>query len=159
MARLLLLLAGAATALAVNVGVAVAGPLSASQILSCEPNRGDVADVAVNNLRFGLEATYAWANATIHLTMRNGTAREYFVSGRADPIDKQPRPNTASAGFTYPGFTCTVQFRSIVSVRNCNGMNKRRYCEIGVSVFGMPMVYGVSMTAERQTKLIEASAP
>jgi hypothetical protein len=154
----MILLAGAAASmLATNAGHA--DPVSVTQILACQPNRSDVSTVEVNDLRFGLKATYAWANATIRLQMRDGTLRDYAVSGRADPTDKAPRPNKAAAGFTYPGFTCTVQFGSIISVRNCSGANKHRSCEIGVSVFGVPMVYAVSMTAERQTKVIEASAP
>jgi hypothetical protein len=91
--------------------------------------------------------------------MRDGTAREYLVSGRADPIDRTLRPNKAVAGFTYPGFTCTVQYGPIASVRNCTGASKHRSCEIGLTIFGTPMVYAVSMTAERATDIVKASAP
>jgi hypothetical protein len=157
MKRPIMLLAAAATALAVDATSVLAAP--ANQILACRPNRADVADVAVNDLRFGIGATYVWATATIRLTMRDRTAREYSVSGRADPLDKPLRPNRAVAGFTYPGFTCTVQYGPIASVRNCTGMNKHRSCEIGLTIFGMPVVYAVSMTADRATKVVEASAP
>jgi hypothetical protein len=127
-----------------------------SQMIACRANSADVSGVAVQNLRFGIEASYAWASATVALNMRNGTTRSYFLSGRAEPTDKLLRPNNASAGFSYPGFTCTVQYPGIASVRNCAGAKKQRRCEIGVTVFGMPMVYAVSMTAERA--MVEAAA-
>jgi hypothetical protein len=138
---------------------AEAGPLATGQIIACQPNRADVSAVAVNDLRFGIEATYAWASATIRLTMRNGATRDYAITGRAEPTEKEARPNKASAGFTYPGFTCMAQYRSIISVRNCGGASKHRYCEIGITIFGMPMVYAVSMTAERAVQPIRAAVP
>lgn len=135
---------------------AAAGPAEANQLLACQANRSDVAAVSVADLRIGFEANYVWANANVQLTMRNGQVRAYKLSGRADPVEKPPRPNQAKAGFAYPGFTCVVQYRAITSVRNCAGARQRRSCEIGVTVFGVPMVYAVSMTAERD-KVVEAS--
>ncbi len=156
MRRLGLLVAAAMAALAATEVSATAAPLEARQLIACEANRADVASVAVDDLRFGIEATYAWASANVHVTMLDGRVREYKLSGRADPVDKPPRPNGAKAGFAYPGFTCIVQYRSIVSVRNCTAARKQRSCEIGVTIFGMPVVYAVSMTAERN-RIIEAS--
>ena len=149
------LVAAGFAALSASAIPAAAGPVD-NQIIACQANRADVASVAVDNVRFGLEAKYAWASANVHVTMRGGEVREYKLSGRADPTDKPPRPNNSKAGFAYPGFTCNVQYRSIISVRNCSGARQHRSCEIGVTVFGMPMVYAVSMTAERN-KIIEAS--
>jgi hypothetical protein len=149
----------AGIALAVPSGQAAAGPVDAGQIIACRANQADVDTVLVDNLRFGIEATYVWAKADLHLTMRNGHVREYKLAGRAQPTDKSARPNGAQAGFAYPGFTCTVQLRTIVSVRNCSGARKQRSCEIGVNVFGMPMVYAVSMTAERSQVIEAATIP
>jgi hypothetical protein len=159
MGKLGALLGASVAAWGMALSPAHAEPLGSSQILACQPNRADVAAVAVNDLRFGLESTYAWASANIRLTMRNGATRDYAITGRAEPTDKEARPNKASAGFTYPGFTCMAQYRSIISVRNCGGASKHRFCEIGITIFGMPMVYAVSMTAERTVLPIRASAP
>jgi hypothetical protein len=157
MTRLGILTALFIGAFAASFAPAAADPVGADQIIACRATGADVASVAVDDLRFGVEASYAWANAKIHLTMRDQTVREYVLSGRADPIDKPAKPNNARAGFTYPGFTCMVQYPSIISVRNCAGANKRRSCEIGVSFFGMPLVYAVSMTAQR-SRIVEASS-
>ncbi|HVY21248.1 MAG TPA: hypothetical protein VHA70_14365 [Bauldia sp.] len=157
MKRLGLLLAAGLGALGVDVAPASAGPLTQAQILHCEPNRADISSVAVNDLKFGVEATYVWASANIQLTKLDGSVRGYFVSGRAVPTDKQVRENKASAGFAYSGFTCSVTYRNIVSVRNCGGSRKARNCDIGVKIFGNPVVFAVTMTAE-PTKIIEASS-
>jgi hypothetical protein len=157
MKRLGLLIVAGLAALGMDTAPAVADPLTPAQILHCQPNRGDVSAVAVNDLRFGMEATYVWASANIRVTMRNGGVRGYFVSGRAVPTDKPVRENKASAGFAYSGFTCMVTYRNIVSVRNCGGTRKARSCDIGVKVFGNPVLFAVSMTAE-PTRLIEASS-
>ncbi|MEJ0011914.1 MAG: hypothetical protein WDM94_04640 [Bauldia sp.] len=143
-------------ALSASAMSASAAPVDNNQLIACEPSRADVASVDVEDLRFGLKATYVWASATIHVTLRDGRTREYALSGRADPIEKTPRPNRARAGFAYSDFTCIVQYRAIMSVRNCAAARKQRSCEVGVTVFGVPVVYSVSMTAERN-KIVEAS--
>ena len=123
----------------------------AGELVTCQATAANVADVSVNNLRLGMEPKYFWATAKVRLLMRDGSKREYALNGRADPIDKQLRPNNAAPGFSYPGFACTVTYSAIAAVRNCRGSNKRRTCEVGVQMFGMSMAYSVSLTAERLT--------
>lgn len=138
---------------------ASAAPAAADQLIACRGNQANVSSVAVDNLRFGVEAAYVWASANLHLMMRDGRVREYKLSGRAQPTDKTARLNSAQAGFSYPGFTCTVQYGAIISVRNCNGVRKQRSCDIGVSMFGLPVVYAVSMTAEPSRVIAAATMP
>jgi len=150
MKRLGLFAAAGAAALIANAAPASAGGLDPNSLFVCHATRGDVADVTVEGLRFGLALGYAWATATVNVTMRDGTSRAYALSGRADPIAKPVLPNSASAGFSYPGFQCIAQYRSIVSVHNCMAAgNRRRSCEVGVTVLGVPTVFSVSVTAER----------
>jgi len=156
MKRLGLLAAAGLAALVLNATPAAAAGLDPNQLFVCHATRADVADVSVADLRFGLAAGHAWAKATVNVTMRDGTLRAYTLSGRADPIDKPARPNNASAGFAYPGFRCIAQYHSIISVHNCATSERRRSCEIGVSVFGLPTVFAVSVTAD-PVRLLEAA--
>jgi hypothetical protein len=130
----------------------------AEELVTCQATAPNVADVSLNDLRMGVANTYFWATAKVRLSMRDGSKREYALNGRADPIDKELSPNHAAPGFSYPGFACTVTYRAIAAVRNCRGSSKRRTCEIGVQIFGVPMAYSVSMTAERLIKAREAAA-
>lgn len=129
----------------------------ANQLVVCRPTGADVAAVSVHDLRVGTAGAYFWAAARVRLEMRNGANREYVLKGRADPISKQLTPNRASPGFAYPGFACTVQHQAIAAVRNCRGSDKRRFCDVGVQIFGVPMAYSVSLTAERLVR--NAAAP
>ena len=141
-----------------GVSAASAQPLSGNQLISCAPTRADVATVSLDDLRMGLADTYAWATATVRVLMRDQSTRVYALQGRADPIDKQMRPNRTPPAFAYPGFACTVQYQAITSVRNCYGSGSRRFCEIGIDIFGSPLAYSVSMTAQR-IKVREATLP
>ena len=111
----------------------------------------------VANLRIGIVDKHVWARATVRLTMRDGSVRDYALNGRADPVDKQSRANETTPGFSYPGFACTVNYAPINSVQNCRGGNSRRACDIGVQIFGMSAAFSVSMTAT-PVKLREAAA-
>jgi hypothetical protein len=138
--------------------LAAGAPVEAGELVTCRATAPNVVDVSLNDLRMGVGSTYFWATAKVRLSMRDGSKREYALNGRADPIDKQLLPNHAAPGFSYPGFACTVTYRAIAAVQNCRGSNKRRTCEIGVQIFGVPMAYSVSLTAERLIKVREASA-
>ena len=132
---------------------------AAGELVVCRATAANVADVSLKDLRLGVADTYFWATAKVHLSMRDGSHREYALNGRADPIDKKLLPNRAAPGFSYPGFACTVQNSAIAAVRNCRGSNKRRTCEIGLQMFGVSMAYSVSLTAERLLKVRQAAAP
>jgi hypothetical protein len=126
-------------------------------LIACDAARPDVSSVSLENLRYGIADTYAWATATVHVLMRDQTVRLYSLNGRADPIDKALPPNEQSVAFAYPGFACHIQFPAITSVSNCRG-GRRRTCEIGIRMLGTPMSYTVSLTAQRMA-VREAALP
>ncbi len=73
-------------------------------------------------------------------------------------MDKPLRPNQTTPGFAYPGFACAIRYPAITSVHNCGGSNKKRTCEVGLQMFGTPLSFAVSLTAER-VKVREATLP
>jgi hypothetical protein len=127
-------------------------------LIACDAARPDVSSVSLEDLRYGIADTYAWATATVHVLMRDQTVRSYSLNGRADPIAKPLPPNEQSVAFAYPGFACHIQFPAITSVSNCHGGGRRRTCEIGIRMFGKPMSYAVSLTAQRMA-VREAALP
>jgi hypothetical protein len=146
----------AGLAVSALLGLSTAG--HADGLFSCEPTRPDVAAVRVDDLQMGIADTYAWATATVRLLMRNQTARTYYLTGRADPIAKPIKPNTTAPGFSYPGFACTISYPAINSVHNCSQSGDRRFCEIGLYMFGEELVYAVTVKA-RHGSTKEASLP
>ena len=144
--------------LAISTIFAMAPAAHANDLFSCDPTRPDVAGVSVEDLQMGIADTYAWATATVRLLMRNQSTRVYYLTGRADPIAKAIRPNTAEPGFSYPGFACTISYPAINSVRNCYQSGNRRFCEIGLFMFGEELVYSVTVNA-RHGSAKEASLP
>jgi hypothetical protein len=151
-------LAGSLALLALGTVAAKADDMGLGQLIACTATRADASSVSLDNLRFGSTDTYAWASARVHLSMRDGTIREYVLHGRADPIDKLLPPNRATPGFAYADFACRVQSSAITSVHNCHGSRKGRTCEVGIDMFGSTIAYSVSLTAER-TRLQEATLP
>ena len=144
--------AGAAAALLALAAPGLADDvLPTGQLIACRTTRADAASVSVSDLHFGVTDTYAWARARVHLSMRDGSVREYALQGRADPISKDLPPNHAAPGFAYPGFACTIQYPAITSVHGCSGSKQRRTCEIGLQMFGTPVSFSVSLTAQRVT--------
>ena len=130
----------------------------ADGLFSCQPTRPDVRAVSVDNLQMGIADTYAWATATVRVLLSNQTSRTYHLTGRADPIAKPLKPNATAPGFSYPGFACTITYPAINSVQNCFQSGDRRFCEIGLFMFGQELVYAVTVKARRGgTK--EASLP
>jgi len=144
--------------LAISAIFATAPAARANDLFSCEPTRPDVAGVSVEDLQMGIADTYAWATATVRLLMRNQTTRVYHLTGRADPIAKPVKPNNAEPGFSYPGFACAITYPAINSVRNCYQSGNRRFCEIGLFMFGEELVYSVTVNASRGAAR-EASLP
>lgn len=130
----------------------------ADGLFSCQPTRPDVAAVRVDDLQMGIADTYAWATATVRLLMRDQTSRVYLLAGRADPIGKPLLPNATEPGFSYPGFACTISYPAINSVRNCHQSGNRRYCDIGLFMFGSELGYAVTVVARRASAK-EASLP
>lgn len=153
-------ISAAAVALATMTGVSLfaGGARADNGLISCRPTRADVSTVSLDDLRMGLADTYAWATATVHVVMRDQSTRDYSLRGRADPIDKTMPANETPPGFAYPEFACRVTYSAITSVRNCHGGKSRRSCEIGINIFGSPLAYSVSMTAQR-LKVREAELP
>jgi hypothetical protein len=143
---------GAAAGLLALAAPAVADDVRpAGQLITCSTTRADAASVSVSDLHLGVTDAYVWARARLHLSMRDGSVREYALQGRADPISKALPPNDATPGFAYPGFACTIQYPAITSVHGCGGSKQRRTCEIGLQMFGTPLSFSVSLTAQRVT--------
>ena len=138
--------------------LAAATAARADGLFSCQPTRADVKAVSVDDLQMGIADTYAWATATVRLLLNNQTSRTYYLTGRADPIAKPLKPNAAAPGFSYPGFACTITYPAINSVHNCAQSGSRRFCEIGLFMFGEELVYAVTVKA-RPGGTKEASLP
>jgi hypothetical protein len=138
--------------------LAATGVARADGLFSCQPTRPDVRAVSVDDLQMGIADTYAWATATVRLLMRNQSSRTYYLVGRADPIAKPLKPNATAPGFSYPGFACTITYPAINSVHNCSQSGDRRFCEIGLFMFGEELVYAVTVKA-RHGSTKEASLP
>jgi len=158
--RLMLCAGAAATAAAaVSLAPVAADAGIADQLLVCVPARADVADVSIQNLRYGAADGYVWAKANVRLTMRNGSVSEYSVSGEARPIDRQLSPNQNAARFAYPEFQCTVNYAGITGVHDCWSANERRACNVGVTMFGTPSAFAVSLSAVRNGIVKAATVP
>jgi hypothetical protein len=138
--------------------VGMAGTAHADGLFSCQPTSPDVTAVRVDDLQMGIADTYAWATATVRLLMHNQSTRTYYLTGRADPIARLVKPNATQPGFSYPGFSCTITYPAINSVRNCSQSGNRRYCTIGLFMFGEELVYDVTVNARRGSAR-EASLP
>jgi hypothetical protein len=121
----------------------------ADGLFACRPTLPDVRAVAVDDLQMGIADTYAWATATVRLLMRNQSTRVYYLTGRADPVAREMPPNATEPGFSYPGFACTISYPAINSVRNCSRSGNRRFCEIGLHMFGQELGYFVTVDARR----------
>jgi hypothetical protein len=138
--------------------LAGASAARADGLFSCVPTRSDVSAVRVDDLQMGIADTYAWATATVRILMRNQTTRTYYLVGRADPIAEDMHPNETAPGFSYPGFACTITYPAINSVRSCFQSGSRRFCKIGLFMFGRELVYAVTVNA-RIGSAKEASLP
>lgn len=158
--RLMLGAGAAATAAAVtSLSAGVARADVADQMLVCVPARADVARVSIEDLSYGVADGYVWAKANVRLTMRNGSEREYLVKGEARPIDKPLSPNRNAARFAYPEFRCTVNYAGITGVHDCWSSSERRACNVGVTVFGAPASFAVSLSAVRAGIVKAATVP
>ncbi len=135
--------------LAVWIVLGLAPAAHADGLFSCRPTQPDVAAVRVDDLAMGIADTYAWATATVRLLMRDRSSRVYLLAGRADPVARPIAPNATEPGFTYPGFACTITYPAINSVKNCYQAGSRRFCEIGLFMFGQELVYAVTVVARR----------
>src|SRR5579862_7841357 len=133
--------------LAVSAMLGLSTTAHADGLFSCQPTGRDVTAVRVDDLEMGIADTYAWATATVRLLMRGGSSRVYLLAGRADPIGKPLLPNATEPGFSYPGFACTITYPAINSVRNCHQSGNRRYCDIGLYMFGSQLNYSVTVVA------------
>jgi hypothetical protein len=123
----------------------------AEQLLACAPARGDVVAVNIERVRYGLNAGGVWAKARLEVVMRNGASRHYSIDGRAQPITSQLTANRTAARFAYPEFACVVNYGAIFAVRNCRSHGNERTCDVGVTMFGLPVAFAVSMLAARET--------
>lgn len=146
--RLAAAVAGGLLLLPLAPVAAAAGAAPLTQFVACSAARADVTSVSVDNLRYGINQAYFWVSATVRLLMKDQSVQEYALRGRADPIARQIAPNGVQPGFSYPGFNCTVRYPMIKSVDNCHGRRGERTCDIGIEIFGNPLSYVFSLTAE-----------
>jgi hypothetical protein len=152
--------------LAVALGAAILLPATAladdgkpaEQLLACAATRGDVAAVDVERVRWGLAGGGVWAKARLKVVMRNGAAREYSIDGHASPMATHLDPNDAPARFAYSEFACVVNYGAIVAVHNCRSSGDDRTCDVGVTMFGLPVAFVVTMRAAKED-VIEARMP
>ncbi len=145
-------LALAATCLALPAFIpgAEAAPAHAeARLIACDATRPEVATIAVDDVSIGMQGLHVRASTRVYLTMRDGTRRTYALEGEANPTPVQLAANDTAAAFAYPDFACTVTYGGIVSVHNCRRNGEARACDVSVRVFGVPVAFAVSMSAQR----------